>query len=499
MWPFSRKQKVRTNSAPILFTNTLSGRKEPFSPQKQGVATLYSCGPTVYSPQHIGNMRGAVFADLTGRVLKASGYRVRRVINITDVGHLLGDNEGDASQGEDRIEKSAREQGVTAGEITRKYTELYFKDLRDLNIDLQDILFPRATEYIKEQIAMIQKLEDNGLTYRISDGLYFDTNKFPEYGALGGIKEFIKNGSAASLEDRVSLAGHSRIKKNDEKRSPADFALWKFSVHGDRRQQEWSSPWGRGFPGWHIECSAMSKALLGDTIDVHTGGIEHIPTHHNGEIAQSEGVSGKQFVRYWLHQAHLNLGGEKISKSEGRVFFLSEIIERGYHPLALRYFFLQAHYRSPLSFSWEALAAANEALHRLWRIATEIKDETKGVGVPSDNADRITNLLRDDLGTPAALAYLWETVRDDALPSKAVWGAIEAADSVLGLSLMNPPAPAGAISLTDLPEDVRKLVGEREAARQSRQFSKADELRIHIQKRGYHVDDSPTGPAITKI
>jgi cysteinyl-tRNA synthetase len=463
------------------------------------MATLYSCGPTVYSAQHIGNMRGAVFADLAGRILKASGYRVRRVINITDVGHLLGDNQGDASQGEDRIEKAARESGARAAGIAHTYTDLYLKDLRALAIDTQDILFPRASEYIKEQISMVQALEKNGLTYRIHDGIYFDTAKYPDYGKLGGIQELIKSGTAASLEDRVALAGHGRITANGEKKHAADFALWKLTAPGERRQQEWSSPWGRGFPGWHIECSAMSKALLGETIDVHTGGIEHIPTHHNGEIAQSEAVSGKTFVRYWLHQAHLNLNGEKFSKSEGRVVLLSEIIERGFNPLALRYLFLQAHYRSPLTFSWEAIAAANEALTRLWRIASEIKREAKGIAQPSDRADRIIALLRDDLGTPAALALLWETVRDDSLSAKVIWGAIEAADSVLGLSLREPPQPAGALSFASLPPDVRKLVGEREAARQARDFAKADEMRIHMQKRGYQVEDRPDGPAITKI
>lgn len=498
MWPFSRRSEDRASSAPIFFTNTLTKAKERFVPLKTGQATLYSCGPTVYSPQHIGNMRGAVFADLVGRLLKSARYRTRRVINITDVGHLLGDNQGDASQGEDRIEKAAREQGVNAQEIARRYTDQYLRDLKALNIDTSDILFPRATEYIKEQIALVQKLEERGLTYRVKDGIYFDTREYPEYGKLGGINELIKRGDTASLPERTALAGRGRIEQNSEKRAPSDFALWKFAQPGERRQQEWDSPWGRGFPGWHLECSAMSKALLGETIDVHTGGIEHIPTHHNGEIAQSEGATKKPFVRYWLHQAHLNLNGEKFSKSEGRIVLLSDIIDRGHHPLALRYSFLQAHYRSPLSFSWESLKASDEALTRLWRIAAEIKEESKGIAEGSPARDRITTIMRDDLSMPAALAFLWETVRDDALPARAIWGVVAAAEAVMGLSLTNPPRTGPqALEAADIPEDVQALVAEREAARSARDFARADTLRVHISERGYHVEDSSEGPVIT--
>lgn len=477
MWPFSGKA-TKKNSAPIFFTNTLSGKKEPFAPLKAGQATLYSCGPTVYSPQHIGNMRAAVFADLVGRVLKDAGYRTRRVINITDVGHLLGDNEGDADRGEDRMEKSARESGLRAEDIAKRNTELYLKDIHSLNIDTDDILFPRATDYIKEQIALVKTLEKKGFTYRIEDGIYFDTAKFPEYGKLGGITK----------------EGFGRITENRAKRSPQDFALWKFSVPGEKRQQEWDSPWGRGFPGWHIECSAMSKALLGDTLDVHTGGIEHIPVHHNNEIAQSECASDKPFVRYFTHQAHLTFGGEKLAKSAGNAILLSEIIERGFNPLALRYLFLQAHYSSPLSFTWESLEAANEALHKLWRYARQFKEESKGVAVFSETSERITTLLRDDLGTPQALALLWETLRDDGIGAKEAWGAITAAEPVLGLSLEKPPVEEAI----ELPPEVVLLVETREAARSARDFAASDELRGQIEKWGYAVEDRAEGPVVTK-
>jgi cysteinyl-tRNA synthetase len=498
MWPFSRKPKEERSSAPILFTNTLTRRKEPFAPYKDGVVTYYACGPTVYNRAHIGNLRAYVLEDLISRVLAEAGYRIRRVINITDVGHLTGDNEGDADQGEDRMEKSAREAGGRAADIAERYTKLFLEDIRALNLPTDDIYFPRATDYIDEQIAFIQKLEDKGLTYRIDDGIYFDTSRFPDYGKLGGVPEaLIKDGDADSLADRVALAGRARIKENAEKRSPADFALWKFSPAGVVRQQEWSSPWGRGFPGWHIECSAMAKALLGETIDIHSGGMDHIPVHHNNEIAQSEAANGKLLARYWLHGAFLTMGADRIGKSVGNALYISDLTERGIHPLALRYLFLQAHYRSPLSFSWEALTASNEALNRLWRIAREVKDASKGIAAHTPAIDRITALVRDDLSTAQALAVLWETVKDDSLSSKAVWGTLVAADKLLGLSLTNPPAPLGAVSFEELPEDVRKLVGEREAARKAKDYAKADEIRVHIAERGYLVEDAEGGPVVT--
>ncbi|MEO6536354.1 MAG: cysteine--tRNA ligase [Candidatus Paceibacterota bacterium] len=496
MWPFKRMPST-PRSAPVFLTNTLSGKKELFVPIKPGVVTQYTCGPTVYSQAHIGNLRMYVFSDVLTRMLIQNGYHVRKAINITDVGHLTGDNEGDANQGEDRMEKSSRETGASASDIADRYTKLFVDDIRALNIDTDSVLFPRATHYIQEQIAMIQVLEKKGFTYRIRDGIYFDVSTFPGYGKLGDIpQDYIKNGSASTVQDRIALAGRARIKENVEKKNPADFALWKFSPLGSRRQQEWSSPWGRGFPGWHIECSAMSKALLGVEIDIHTGGIDHIPVHHNNEIAQSEGASGRQFVRYWMHGAFLTIDEERIGKSIGNVIYLSEVAEHGYHPLALRYFFLQASYRSPISFSWEALAASNEALNRLWRIARELKSETKGATAESDVADEIRRLLGDDLATPKALALLWETLRDDDLSPKVRYGALLAADAVLGLSLSEPPSFSRVSQ--SVPADVQALVDERETARTERDFARADELRIHIENRGYTVEDSPTGVLIVK-
>lgn len=495
MWPFTSKAK-ELKDGPVFLTNTLGGAKQAFIPLKPGVATLYSCGPTVYSKQHIGNMRAAIFSDTVARVLSQNGFRVRRVTNITDVGHLTGDNEGDANQGEDRMEKSAQETGQKASDIAEHFTKVFTEDIRALGVDTEHIQFPHATQYIPEQIALIQALEKAGHTYRIQDGIYFDTSTFPTYGKLGNIpQELIKDGDLASTMERISLVGHGRIKENKEKRNAADFALWKFSLASGVRQQEWSSPWGRGFPGWHIECSAMSKALLGETIDIHTGGIEHIPVHHNNEIAQSESVTHKPLARYWMHGAHLTLDGEKFAKSQGNSLYVSDIIERGYHPLALRYFFLQASYRTTLSFTWEALAGSAEALSRLWKIARIAKEESKGIPVFGEESERIRALAADDLGTPRAIAALWEIVRDDELSAKKIWGAIVTAEEVLGLSLTTPPH---ARTPDPIPSDIQKLVEEREEARASRDFARADELRIHIENRGYAVEDGAQGPKIHK-
>ncbi|MDB5237710.1 MAG: cysteine--tRNA ligase [Parcubacteria group bacterium] len=494
MWPFRPGKARSALDTPIFFTNTLSGKKELFAPLRAGNVTMYSCGPTVYSQAHIGNLRTYFLSDLIARVLTQRGFRVRRVINITDVGHLVSD----ADDGEDKMEKGARESGESAEDIANKYTRMVQEDISALNIDISEILFPRATQYISEQIAMIKTLEQKGLTYRIADGVYFDTSKFHGYGKLGGIPaSFIKDGTAASLQDRIQLASHGRIAQNDEKRNPSDFALWKSSPAGmARRQQEWPSPWGMGFPGWHIECSAMSKALLGEQIDIHTGAMDLIPIHHNNEIAQSESASGRTFVRYWMHGAFLTMQNEKASKSLGNVVYLSEIIERGYSPLALRYLFLQAHYHSPLSFTWESLAAAHEGLHRLWKEVNELKLAAKGISVPSELQGRMITLLRDDLATPQALALLWETVRDESLQPKLAWGVVEAAEAVLGLNLTDAPHLQGPAP--EIPLEVMNLVAERETAREAGDYGTADLKRIHIENSGYHVDDSPSGPVLTK-
>ena len=483
MWPFWKRSATpqrRAEESSVFFTNTLSGKRELFAPLKRGLVTMYSCGPTVYARAHIGNMRAYVFADTIARVLGEAGYRVKRVMNITDVGHLVGD----AEEGEDKMSVGAKREGRTPEEIADRYAKLFLEDITALNVDTTDTLFPRATEYIQEQIAMVKTLEEKGFAYVTKEGVCFDTSRFPGYGKLGG-------GGAKSDQPRGR-----RIEMNPEKRQPQDFVLWRLAKPHDL--QQWNSPWGRGNPGWHIECSAISRALLGLEIDIHTGGQDLSSIHHNNEIAQSEAVSGRPFVRYWLHNAFLTMEGEKVSKSLGNTISVSDVVERGFHPLALRYFFLQAHYRTPLSFSWDALAASGEALSRLWRACHETATEAGERGANSDAKKRMRAMLYDDIATPQALGFLWETFRDENLSAKERYGVIEAADAVFGLSLLSPPAGALPQEVEALPKAIRSLMKERDEARKTKDFDVADALRERLENSGYRVEDGPEGTLLTR-
>ena len=473
----------RTSGSPqrlpqVFFVNTLSGNKEIFVAQKPGIVSLYTCGPTVYGPAHIGNLRAYVFSDTIARVLAAAGYRVRRVINITDVGHLVGD--GDI--GEDKMAVGAAREQATPEAIAARYTKLFIEDVKYLNIDTDNITFPRATEYLKEQIALAKTLEEKGFAYRLPDGLYFDTQKFPGYGKLGGLQG-------------VQLEAGARVEVVKGKRHPADFVLWRAAKPNDL--QQWDSLWGRGNPGWHIECSAMIRALLGQEIDIHTGGEDHINVHHNNEIAQSEAASGRTFVHYWMHNAFLTMQGEKASKSLGNIVYLSEIAGKGLHPLSLRYFFLQAHYRTPLSFSWDALLGAANALDRLWKLSREIAEESKRKSAPSEVRERFLALMRDDLGTPQALGVLWDALKSEDYAPEEKWGLLEDVDAHLGLSLLHPPAQ-NTLTEKDLPEEIRNMLRERTKARTVQDFAEADRIRGEIERRGYQVDDGPDGPMLTR-
>ncbi len=331
-----------------FFHNTLSGEIELFEPIKTGEVSMYHCGPTVYSKAHIGNMRAYIFADILKRFFLYQGYKVNQVINITDVGHLTDDGDG----GDDKVEKKAREAKLRAQDIINEVTKYFFDDLKLLNINTENTLFPKATDHIKEQIEMIQILEKKGHTYQTSDGIYFDTSTYPPYGKLGNINlENLKEGA--------------RVEINEEKKNPTDFALWKFSKLEDKRQQEWESPWGIGFPGWHIECSAMSKKYLGETFDIHTGGIDHIPVHHNNEIAQSESANGKEQANFWLHFKHILINNEKISKSLGNDIYIDDLLKKNISPLAYRYWLLTADYKTQINFTWEALIASKTAYEKL--------------------------------------------------------------------------------------------------------------------------------------
>lgn len=469
----SRASAPESYAAPVLLANTRTGRVEPFSSARAGTATLYSCGPTVYARSHIGNLRSYVFADTLARTLAHAGYRVRRAINLTDVGHLVGD--GDA--GEDKMEEGSRAEGARARDVADRYIRLFMEDIAALGLDTGAITFPRATEYIDEQIALAKILEEKGYAYLIDDGLYFDTARFPGYGGAHD-------------------AGESRIGANAQKRSAADFALWKRSpkpsAEHPKRQQEWPSPWGVGFPGWHLECSAMVRALLGQPVDIHTGGIDHIPVHHANEIAQSEAAFGVPLARFWMHNAFLTIGDRKLSKSEGADIHLPDVVARGHAPRALRYLFLQARYSSELAFSWESLDAAANALARLQRLARTVHAEARGRSRASDRARRFVALVRDDLGTPAALALLWDALKDEDLGRPEQLALLELADRLLGLDLLADAAPDA------VPAAVQALVDARERARMEGDFARADELRIHIRDRGYAVEDGPSGPVATR-
>ncbi len=459
----------------IYLHNTYTNKDELFVPIRKGFVSMYNCGPTVYNYAHIGNMRSFVFADILRRMFEWNGYAVKQIMNITDVGHLTSD--GDV--GEDKVEKMARTQGMTASEVTLFYTDAFMKDLEALGINPAHITFPKATEHIPEQIAMIQDLEAKGFTYQTSDGVYFDTSKFPDYGKLGHI-------NLAGLEEGA------RIGENNEKRNLTDFALWKFSPTGEKRQQEWESPWGVGFPGWHIECSAMSIKYLGDEFDIHTGGIDHIPVHHNNEIAQSV-CSGHPFAHYWMHNAFLNTSGDKMAKSGDNFIKVSTLIEKGVDPLAYRYLLLTSHYSSPMEFSWDALSSAHTALKRLRRYIHEYSDNQ-----PLNTQDHLfperelfTQYINTDLDTPKAIALIWDIVKNPKIHIHDKKALILSFDMVLGLNLHT-------YTEIEIPLEVQELILARNTARENKDFALSDSLRTQIESFGFEVLDTPEGTKVEK-
>jgi cysteinyl-tRNA synthetase len=414
-------------------------------------------------------MRGYVVTDTVRRLFLSAGYAVTSVINITDVGHLVGD--GDI--GEDKLEKGARREGKSVWDIAKYYTEDYFKCLEILNIPLSAYHFPKATDTIAEQIALIKILEEKGYTYTTSDGIYFDTSKFPSYKDLAKL----------SIE---GLKSGARVEENIEKKNITDFALWKFSPKNEKRQMEWESPWGIGFPGWHIECSAMSKSLLGSHFDIHMGGIDHIPVHHTNEIAQSECANGEKYVNYWLHYNFLNDVSGKMSKSNGEFLRLKTLVDEGISPLAYRYYLLLAHYRSEIQFSFESLRAAETAYKKLYALASEWNDLYKS-SPETPHAVLLKSFysnLYDDVNTPKAIAVLWRMLGFEDISDEKKYVTLLAMDQTLGLNLRQ----AKKINFT-VPEEVQKLLIERAMAREKKNFIKSDELRKSIEKLGFKVID----------
>jgi len=445
----------------------LSKTKEDFRPIRPGQIGIYSCGPTVYLYQHIGNIRTYVFSDILKRILLYNGFKVKQIINVTDVGHLTSD----ADTGEDKIERAAKREGKTAKQISAYYFKVFENDLEKVNV-LEPNSWPKASEHIKEQIALIKKLEEKGFTYRTSDGIYFNTGKLRDYGKLARLK---RQGILAGK--RIALG---------EKKHNTDFALWKFSGNPGLRQQEWDSPWGLGFPGWHIECSAMSMKYLGEHFDIHTGGQDHIQIHHTNEIAQSEAATGKKFVNYWLHGAWLLFKGEKISKSKGGLYTISDLEELGFEPLAFRYLCLGTHYRKPLNFSLESLEAAQNAYQRLKNIVSELKDDKK---TNKRYLEEFEKVINDDLDMPGALQVLWNLLRDEKATGKL--RTIEDMDKVLGLDLTKKEKAF-------IPQNIKSLIKEREKYRKEKNFREADKIREKINKLGFVLEDTEKGVLVKK-
>lgn len=416
----------------IYFYNTLTKKKELFIPIENKEVLIYSCGPTVYHYAHLGNLRAFIFADILNNTLKQAGYIVKHQINITDVGHLTGENEGDANNGEDKMEKGAKREGKTVWDIANYYTDAFFNDLKDLNIDKDKFIWTRATDYIEEQIQMIKDLEIKDFTYRIDDGIYFDTSKFPKYTELAHL-------------DIEGLQKGKRVEdENNQKKNKTDFALWKFSPTNKKRQMEWSSPWGIGFPGWHIECSAMSRAVLGNHIDIHTGGIDLIPVHHTNEIAQSECslLDNQRFVNYWMHINFLNDAKGKMSKSDGEFLRLETLKEKNISPFVFKYLLLMTHYRKELKFSWESLEAADNAYQKLKNKVASISQNGKNK-IPLENLNKealkykeeFTKAMHDDINTSIALSKIWSLLNDKNIKDEEKYSLVIFFDRYLGLNL----------------------------------------------------------------
>ena len=457
--------------------NTLSRKKEAFRPLHDKKVGLYTCGPTVYWFAHIGNLRTYIFEDILKRVLEYNGYKVKHVMNITDVGHLTSD----ADTGEDKLEKGAKREKKSVWEIAEFYTNVLKEDLNNLNIKSPNVWI-KATDTIKEQIALIKILEKKEFTYQIEDGVYFDTSKLKTYGRL-----WPKN-AGKEIKHRVEMV--------PGKKNPTDFALWKFSPKNVKRQMEWQSPWGVGFPGWHTECVVMSIKELGIPFDIHCGGIDHILIHHTNEIAQAEAAYGKIMARYWLHGEFLNLKEDKMAKSKGNIVTLKNLKEKNIDPLAYRYLCLNAHYRSKLAFSWEALKAAQNSLDNLYEKFREfqsdtniVKTQTKGKNKIKSYKKQFLDFINDDLNMPKGLALTWKLVKDKTISPKAKSQLLLDFDKVFGLRL-------DQVKPAIVPKKVKDLAQLREQYRKEKQWQKADEIRKKIQELGYQVEDSKEGPIV---
>ena len=454
--------------------NTLTRQKEIFEPIEPGKVRMYSCGPTVYNYAHIGNLRTYIFMDILRRVLKYDGYDVTGVMNITDVGHLTSD--GDT--GEDKMATAARKQQKTPREIADYYTQVFFKDIDRLNIGRPEII-AKATDNISEMIEYVKELYDKGYAYETDDGIYFDIGRFPAYGSLSG----------CNLDDQIAGA---RVEVNEQKRHPADFALWKKAP--PEHIMQWPSPWGQGYPGWHIECSAMGRKYLGFPFDIHTGGVDHIPVHHENEIAQNEALTGIKTVNYWVHSEFMLVNNGKMSKSLGNTYTVDQLIDKGYSPLCFRYFCLNALYRKKLNFTFEGMDSAKTAYTRLLSAVCRHRGGQHKTDV-SGYMKQFGDAIDDDLNIPLALGVLWTMLKEQ--PSDDVYRAALDMDRVFALGLSE--AEESAIEQSaDIPDEVADLARRRADAKAAKEYATADELRARIEEMGYRIVDTKGGYSITK-
>ncbi len=458
----------------IFFYNTLTRKKEVFKPIDKREVRIYSCGPTVYKDATIGNMRTSIFQDVLRRVLRYNGYKLKHAMNITDVGHLVSDGD----EGEDKMIKSAREEHKSPEEIAKHYTKLFFDDLEALNIETPEIVC-KATDHIKEMLEYVETLVEKGYAYETSTAIYFDVSKLDKYPIL----------SNQSVKDQKAGA---RVSVDPEKKNPYDFALWIKAP--ENHLMKWDSPWGPSYPGWHIECSAMGQKYLGEQFDIHTGGVDLIPTHHENEIAQSKGYCGKIPANYWLHGEYLLINGGKMSKSLGNVYLLKDIIDRGYNPLTYKLFSYSSHYRNKLNFTWEGMDAAQKSFERLkngYRTHLEGTDEIEDK-IVDDYEERFHKAINDDLNMPLAMGVVWEVVRNDKKSPKLAKLLLKF-DEVLGLKIDEKDEKQ-----EELPEEILNLIQERKTARENKKWEESDRLRDLINSKGYNIKDTKDGMEVTR-
>ena len=457
--------------------NSLTKQVEDFVPIKKGHVGMYACGVTVYDYPQIGNARKYVNDDLLRRALTANGFEVKHVQNVTDVGHLVSD----ADEGEDKLEKGAAKFGKSVWELADMFIKDYFETMDKLNILRPDIVC-RATDHIADMIELIQRLIDKGLAYETPEAVYFDVSKFPKYGQMLG----------QQLEDKQT-AVRDNVKTGDYKKNSADFVLW-FKLVGrfEKHIMQWDSPWGKGFPGWHIECSAMSMKYLGESFDIHTGGEDHLPIHHPNEIAQSEGATGKTFVKYWFHTVFLKVDGQKMSKSLGNFYKLDDVVSKGFTPMALRYLYLTAHYRSPLNFTWSSLAGAQTALDKLkafMKSETVTKLQSNKAKKVDEYKNKFMDAINNDLNFPMAIAVVWEMIKSN-IPDTDKKDLLLDWDQILGLEL-------GNIADVKIPDEIKKFAQIRDQLRHEGKFVQADEIRVQLEEKGYIVKDTAHGTDIS--